>query len=739
MPHTHRNPVSCRSAVLILLALLSLPVSAGDRMSTAEEIFAYLRQLGNGSYMFGQMATWVHDENPDMDHATNWLKKVSDHTGKMPQYGCVTYDFHDNPFPDAAWNRGVKTMWDRGMIVGVYSFYANPSGKAWNDPLDIDPIFAPGNNPTKRHFYGQMDRMAANLQWLKDQGIPVVYTPFVESDDRNKWHAKEGSEHAIKLYRLVHDYFENTKHLDNLIWAYHTTQNHGALETYYPGDAYVDILGKSAYGTGLPFSEYAWAVEKKRSAGKVIWWAELGIRGRSERPRDCMDVVKKLENNYPELAGFVFWSDNGHYNVIGNENGPELMACPEIITLGTEQSVTEAQILTRATAIHERALTLDSHVDIPNDAYATTELDPGIDHPRLKCDLVKMTRGGLDAVFLAVYVGQRPQLNEQGFERVQEIALKKFAAIRRLTETMHPDRCTQARSADDVDRIVTAGKKAIIIGMENGYPIGEDLTLLDRFYELGTRYITLCHIGNNQICDSSSTKTPLHSGLSDFGKQAVIRMNQLGIMADASHISVQSFYDLLKVSRAPIIASHSGCHALCEHDRNLTDEQLRALSKNGGVIQIVALGQYLKAESPERALAMDALREELGIPNWEERSQMTDAQRAAIKPKIEAYYKRRRVIAERLPVATLTDYVNHIDHAVKIAGIDHVGIGTDFDGGGGIPGFNDHAELLNVTVELVRRGYTEKDIQKILGGNFMRVWRQVEAFAKNQQLTTKNE
>lgn len=320
--------------VLSLVVMLSCTCVVGsDKTPQAEEVLAYLRGLGNGSYLFGQMGTWVHDENPDMDHASNWLKKVSDHTGRLPRYGCVTYDFHDDPFPDAAWNQGVKKMWDRGMIVGVYTFFANPSGGSWNDPVDIDLIFAPGDNPTKAHFYGQLDRMAANLQWLKDQGIPVVYTPFVESDDRNKWHAKEGPEHIIKLYRLVHDTFKKDKNLDNVLWAYHTTQNHGALQKCYPGDAYVDILGKSAYGTGLPFSEYAWAVEKKRKAGKVIWWAELGIRGRKDRPRDCMDVIKKLEARYPELAGFVFWSDDGHYNVVGNKNGPELMACPKLVTL----------------------------------------------------------------------------------------------------------------------------------------------------------------------------------------------------------------------------------------------------------------------------------------------------------------------------------------------------------------------------------------------------------------------
>ena len=220
-------------------------------------------------------------------------------------------------------------MWDRGLIVGVYTFWANPSGKVWNDPVDIEPIFAAGDNPTKQNFYNQMNRMAANLKWLKDKKIPVIYTPLVESDDRNKWHAKEGSKNAIKLYRLVHDYFTKVKGLDNIIWAYHTTSNHGALKKYYPGDAYVDILGKSAYGAGLNFSEYKWAVEKKNKAGKIIWWSELGIRSSSDPPRDCMDVVKKLEKSYPELAGFVFWSDDGHYNILGNKNGVQLMTCPQ--------------------------------------------------------------------------------------------------------------------------------------------------------------------------------------------------------------------------------------------------------------------------------------------------------------------------------------------------------------------------------------------------------------------------
>jgi hypothetical protein len=310
---------------------------AGSGVSRAveskEKVLAYLKRLGRGSYLFGQVATWVHNENPDMEHPSNWIEKVRDHTGKLPRYGCITYDFVDDPFSDAAWNEGVQKLWRRGMIAGVYSFFANPTGGRWNDPVEIEHIWAPGENAVKANFHRQLDRMAANLQWLKDRGVPVVYTPFVESDDRNKWHAKQGSEAIIRLYRLVHDYFQVTKKLDHIIWAYHTTQNAGALERCYPGDAYVDVLGKSAYGTGLPFAEYDWAVAKKKEHGKVIWWAELGIRANSDPPRDCLDVLRRLESSFPELAGFVFWSDEGFYNVVGNLNGREFMAHPKILTL----------------------------------------------------------------------------------------------------------------------------------------------------------------------------------------------------------------------------------------------------------------------------------------------------------------------------------------------------------------------------------------------------------------------
>jgi len=349
------------------------------------------------------------------------------------------------------------------------------------------------------------------------------------------------------------------------------------------------------------------------------------------------------------------------------------------------QPMGEKQIIARASAIHKKALTLDTHVDIKA-GYATKELDPGVDNPKLKCDLVKMNKGGVDGVFLAVYVAQK-QRNEEGYKQAYDEAMVKFDAIHRLAK-MYPGRCQLAGSADEAERIAKSGRKAIMIGLENGYPIGKNLSNIDKFYELGARYITLSHNGHNEICDSASPRAELgdseaeHKGLSEFGREVVGRMNRLGIMADVSHISVESFWDLIEVSKAPIIASHSGCRALTDHPRNLYDDQLKALAKKGGVIQIVAYKGFIKDSSG----------------------------RADVKT-----------------------YVDHIEHAVKVAGIEHVGIGSDFDGGGGVPGFNDHSEAANVTVELVRRGYSEKDIIKIWGGNFLRVWRETERTAKKLQ------
>ncbi len=382
--------------------------------------------------------------------------------------------------------------------------------------------------------------------------------------------------------------------------------------------------------------------------------------------------------------------------------------------------------------IHAAAYTIDTHVDIGIN-YATEEVDPGIDHPRLRCDLTKMERGGMDGVFLAVFVGNWGDLTPEVFERAHETAMIKFEAIHRLTEQMHPDRCELALTPDDFERIADSGKRAIMIGIENGIVVGEDLGLVEKYYDLGARYITLCHSSHNQICDSSSPAEPLYNGISDFGKQVVAEMNRLGIICDVSHISEKSFWDLIEISQAPIMASHSGCAALNPHNRNLTDEQLKALAENGGVIQIVALGGFLKAETPEHREAMTKLREELELPDRRTMYRMSQEEREALRPKLEEYDRRRIEIEKVYPATGLKEYVDHIDHAKKVAGIDHVGIGTDFDGGGGIPGFNNHAEARNVTDELIKRGYSAEEINKIWGGNLLRVWREVEKVAAELQ------
>ena len=354
-----------------------------------------------------------------------------------------------------------------------------------------------------------------------------------------------------------------------------------------------------------------------------------------------------------------------------------------------------------------------------------------------------MEKGGLDGAFLAVYVGQGP-LDDAGYARAWEQAMVKFEALKRLTQQMYPNRSAFAASPAEVERVAKTGKRVIMTGVENGYPIGTDLANVKKLYDLGARYITLTHSGNNQLGDSSSAREPLHNGLSPFGKEVVAEMNRLGMMIDVSHIHEKSFWDILAITKAPIIASHSGSKAICDHDRNLTDEQLKALAKNGGVVQTVALGSYLKKEDPARRDAMTKLREELGLPAFGGRgggapvarsggrggrpprraaaraarrppAAMTPEQRADYDKKMVQYRERMKEIDAKFPGATLKDFVDHLDHAVKVAGIDHVGIGTDFDGGGGIPGFNDDTDAPNVTIELVRRGYTEDADQEDLG------------------------
>ena len=389
----------------------------------------------------------------------------------------------------------------------------------------------------------------------------------------------------------------------------------------------------------------------------------------------------------------------------------------------------------KSDAIHARVLTIDTHVDMRGGS------DYGVLTPGQKCDLVKMQQGGMKGVFLAVYVGQRQAFDAAAYKAAYDSAMRQFDFLETLTQKTRPDMCAFAASPAEVERVAKTGKRAIMTGVENGYPVGEDLANVKAFYDRGARYISLTHSGHNQIGDSSSDRNPpRNNGLSPFGKQVVSEMNRLGMMVDVSHSAATTVRDVLALTKAPIIASHSGCKAINDVDRNLDDDQLRAIAKNGGVIQIVALGSYLKAESPERADAVRKLREELGMAAGGRGRQggppaqpQTPEQQAEAQKRRAAYMDRMKDIDAKYPSATMTDFVNHLDHAVKVAGIDHVGIGTDFDGGGGFAGFNDHSEAANVTEELVRRGYSEQDIAKIWGGNLLRVWSDVQKVADREQ------
>ena len=391
--------------------------------------------------------------------------------------------------------------------------------------------------------------------------------------------------------------------------------------------------------------------------------------------------------------------------------------------------LSEEEIVAKARGIHERVLTVDSHDDIPFD-FSTPEVDPGLRGDR-QVDIPKMLEGGLDVGFFIVYVGQTER-NEENYEKAKADAMVKFDAIHRMTKEMHPDKIELAYSPDDVERIHRSGKLVACIGIENGYIIGKDLSLLEKYHSLGARYITLAHNGNNDIADSAQPRLDFgdkpgeNGGISEFGEKVIAEMNRLGIMVDISHISKESMLEATRLSKAPVIASHSSVRALCDHARNLDDEQLDALKQNGGVMQTVALGGFVKKAPAEKRQALQSLRQEMGLDNRAARAAMSQEQRAT-------YRRRVAELDEQWPPATVSDFVDHIDYAVKRIGIDHVGISSDFDGGGGVVGWNDASETFNVTLELVRRGYSEEEIAKLWGENLLRVWREAEETAQRLQ------
>ena len=393
---------------------------------------------------------------------------------------------------------------------------------------------------------------------------------------------------------------------------------------------------------------------------------------------------------------------------------------------GTPEERAERALAARAAAIHERVLTLDTHVDVPLN-FATRAVDPGVAGD-FQVDLPKMRAGGLDAGFFIVYVGQTARTPENEAQARAD-AMTKFEAIHRMAGELYPDEIEIAHSAADVPRIAAAGKLVAAIGIGNGYAVGRDLSLLETYHRLGARYMTLAHGGHNDVADSATPREALgdaeseHGGVSPFGARVIAEMNRLGMLVDVSHVSRAAMLDAVRLSEAPVIASHSSMHALMPHPRNLDDEQLLALAGSGGVVQTVALGAFLSETAALRAAEYRNIRGAFGMIPGQQPEEL------GAEP-YEDYVGRMEALDERWPDATVADFVDHVDYAVNLIGIDHVGISSDFDGGGGVVGWSDASETLNVTAELVRRGYSEEEIVRLWGGNLLRVWGEAEAVAE---------
>ncbi|UMB53353.1 dipeptidase [Lutibacter sp. A64] len=400
--------------------------------------------------------------------------------------------------------------------------------------------------------------------------------------------------------------------------------------------------------------------------------------------------------------------------------------------------------LTMATEIHKKVLTVDTHIDIntknfTNNVNYTQELDNQVNLPKMK-------NGGLDVAWFIVYTGQG-ELTPEGYANAYKQAIAKFNAIHKLTEEFAPNEIELAITSEKARTINKKGKKVAMIGVENGYPIGADVSRVKEFYDLGARYMSLSHNGHSQLCDSNTGEENniwLHNGVSELGKEVIAEMNKWGMMIDISHPSKEAMRDMIELSKAPIIASHSSARGLCNHSRNLDDEQLQWLKENGGVIQTVAFGAYLDTEKNNKyKKATNAILNEVAasqdfeIIPWSAYRKLEKEAKSSYyskylkitklaAPKIEA-------LSKTLDPVNIADFVDHIDYLVEKIGIEHVGISSDFDGGGGIDGWKDASETLNVTIELVKRGYTEEQIELLWGGNLFRVLDEVQEVAKKIQ------
>ena len=378
--------------------------------------------------------------------------------------------------------------------------------------------------------------------------------------------------------------------------------------------------------------------------------------------------------------------------------------------------------------VYGQYLTLDSHIDIPFDYMDNPKHDPG-NSTEMQVDFSKMKEGGLDSGFFIVYVGQS-NLTDDGFKKAKDQAMLKFKAIHKMIQT-YPDKILLALEPNDIRNAKEKGKISAAIGIENGYIIGNNINLLEDFYNLGARYITLAHIGHNQISDSSIPKKSLndaseiHGGLSSFGKEVISKMNQLGIMVDISHISDKAALQAIKLSQTPVIASHSSARAIANHPRNLSDNIIKKIANKNGVIQVVAFSSYIEVNK-ERNNAINSLRKFIvdltGDKIFIYRKHTEHPQ----------YKIKMDEINRDFPLPSVDKFIDHVDYIVNLVGINYVGISSDFGGGGGIDGWMDASQTKNITLALLERGYSKNDIKKIWSENFLRVWTDVINHSKKK-------
>jgi membrane dipeptidase len=381
----------------------------------------------------------------------------------------------------------------------------------------------------------------------------------------------------------------------------------------------------------------------------------------------------------------------------------------------------DPKLLERAKDVHKRIIAFDSHVDLPFD-YTGAAIDG-----KAQIDLPKVERGQLKGAALAIFVPQGPRTPE-GYAKARQDAEKKYDLIKAFAE-QNPDRAVLAYSPAEVRRAASQGKFAVVMSVLNAYPLGTDLSQLDEWYKRGVRVLGYVHAGHNQWADSDRPSQALgnaeqeHGGLSDLGKKGIARLNELGVLIDVSQLSSPAFRQVLSLTKAPVVATHSGVKGIVDNSRNLSDEELMLLRKNGGVIQLVAFAAYVRPMPKDITDQVAALQNEYGFQNGKPPENFPEAKR-------KEYNERNQKILAAAPRGTVAELVESIAYAVKKIGVDHVGIASDFNHGGGVQGWDSEGECQNVTAELLRRGYSEGDIAKLWGGNFLRVWAEAQKAAK---------